>query len=171
MYSIQYDDAEENEFDRLFQKWNDVEYVVNFLNENQDMLLHPIWLNITEPEEAAKQVLKEAEELENFLIDLCENVAEGETPDLDSYFKFLDGIYKYEIEYIPMKSYGTVRPSLLRMYAIRLGTNTYLITGGGIKLADTIQNSPGLKEHVLQNIDKVRTWLKSMGIYDGDDIN
>lgn len=60
---------------------------------------------------------------------------------------------------------------MLRMYAIRLGTNTYLITGGGIKLADTIQNSPGLKEHVLQNIDKVRTWLKSMGIYDGDDIN
>jgi len=171
LYSIQYDDAEENEFDRLFQKWNDVEYVVNFLNENKDMLLHPIWLNITEPEEAAKQVLKEAEELENFLIDLCENVAEGETPDLDSHFKFLDGIYKYEIEYIPMKSYGTVRPSLLRMYAIRLGTNTYLITGGGIKLADTIQNSPGLKEHVLQNIDKVRTWLKSMGIYDGDDIN
>lgn len=171
MYSIQYDDAEENEFDRLFQKWNDVEYVVNFLNENKDMLLHPIWLNITEPEEAAKQVLKEAEELENFLIDLCENVAEGEMPDLDSHFKFLDGIYKYEIEYIPMKSYGTVRPSLLRMYAIRLGSNTYLITGGGIKLADTIQNSPGLKEHVLQNIDKVRTWLKSMGIYDGDDIN
>ena len=59
MYSIQYDDAEENEFDRLFQKWNDVEYVVNFLNENKDMLLHPIWLNITEPEEAAKQVLKD----------------------------------------------------------------------------------------------------------------
>ena len=70
-----------------------------------------------------------------------------------------------------MKSYGTIRPSLLRMYAIRLGTNMYLITGGGIKLADKIQNSPDLKEHALQNIDKVRRWLKAEGIYDSDDIN
>lgn len=70
-----------------------------------------------------------------------------------------------------MKSYGPIRPSLLRMYAIRFASNMYLITGGGIKLADTIQNSPDLKDHVLQNIDKVRSWLKAKGIYDSDDIN
>lgn len=171
LYSIQYDDAEENEYDRLFQQWNDVEYVVSFLSNNKELLSHPVWLNIAEPEDAARQVLKEAEELETLLIDLCENIEEGDTPDLDSHFKYLGGEYKYELEYIPMKSYGTIRPSLLRMYAIRLGTNIYLITGGGIKLADKIQNSPDLKEHALQNIDKVRRWLKAEGIYDSDDIN
>lgn len=69
-----------------------------------------------------------------------------------------------------MKSYGIVRPSLLRMYAIKLDPNSYLITGGGIKLGDTIQNSPDLKDHVLQNIDKVKTWLKQNGISDSNDL-
>lgn len=69
-----------------------------------------------------------------------------------------------------MKSYGTNRPSLLRIYAIKMDRNTYLITGGGIKLADTIQNSPYLRDHVLNNIDKVRQFLKANGIMDSDDM-
>jgi hypothetical protein len=69
-----------------------------------------------------------------------------------------------------MKSYGTFRPSLLRIYAIKMEANTYLITGGGIKLADTIQNSPDLKDHILQDIDLVRDYLKRNGIMDSDDI-
>lgn len=56
------------------------------------------------------------------------------------------------------------------MYAIKLDSNSYLITGGGIKLGDTIQNSPDLKDHVLQNIDKVKAWLKQNGISDSNDL-
>ena len=59
---------------------------------------------------------------------------------------------------------------MLRLYAIKIETNVYLITGGGIKLADTIQNSPGLKDHVIQNIDLVRNWLKEHGIEDKEDL-
>jgi len=55
------------------------------------------------------------------------------------------------------------------LYAIKMKENTYLITGGGIKLADTIQNSPRLKDHILQDIDNVRNWLKANGIMDSDD--
>lgn len=69
-----------------------------------------------------------------------------------------------------MKSYGPNSPSLLRMYAIKMEDNVYLITGGGIKLADTIQNSPGLKDHVLQNIDRVKRYLKEEGIIDSEDM-
>lgn len=53
---------------------------------------------------------------------------------------------------------------------IKMKANTYLITGGGIKLADTIQNSPDLKDHILQDIDLVRDYLKRNGIMDSDDI-
>lgn len=83
----------------------------------------------------------------------------------------LSARYKYELEYPPMKSYGSGRPPLLRMYAIKIQPNCYLITGGGIKLADTIQNSPELKDHILQDIDKVRSWLKTNGIIDSDDMD
>lgn len=70
-----------------------------------------------------------------------------------------------------MKSYGNKSPSLLRLYAIKMNNNTYLITGGGIKLADTILNSPDLKNHVLQNINYVKSRLKANGIIDSEDMD
>lgn len=94
----------------------------------------------------------------------------GKTPDLDNHFRYLEGKYNYVFEYKPVKSYGVNKPSLLRMYAIRLESNCYVVTGGGIKLSDTIQNSPDLKDHVFRNIDSVRTWLKGNGIVDANDI-
>ena len=170
IYSIQYDDVETSEFARLFQQWNDVDYITRFFDTYQDYLKSPVWHNISEPEDAARQVLQEAYDLEDLFDVLFDNTINGEENDFDSHFHYLEGKYKYEIERPPMKSYGTNRPSLLRIYAIKMGTNTYLITGGGIKLAETIQDSPDLKNHVLRNIDRVRQYLKANGITDSDDM-
>ena len=87
----------------------------------------------------------------------------GEKPSFDEYFHFLDGKYKCLWTLEPMKSYGTNRPSLLRLYAIKLGPNCYLIVYGGIKLGDTIQNSPVLKDKVFNKIDNVLNYLKANG--------
>lgn len=170
IYSIKYDGNSESEFDRLFQLWNDVGFVTQFIEDNKDFLKSGVWQRIPEVEDAARQVLREAETLEDLFEELNENTELGDKPDFDSHFKYLDGKYKYEIELVPMKSYGsTIRPSLLRMYAIKMATNSYLITGGGIKLSDTIQNSPDLKKHVIQNIDRVREYLKKNEIMNVED--
>ena len=169
IYSIKYDDQEYCEFDRLFDAWNDMTEVVDFMRSHQEYLNNPIWGQTYTPESAARKVRDEANELDDLFYRLSENTSDGEQPDYDSHFKYLDG--KYQVyEYIPMKSYGTGKPSFLRMYAIKLKNNLYVITGGGIKLADTIQNSPDLQKHVLQNIDKVRTWLIQNGIIDEQDL-
>ena len=170
IYSIQYDGKTESEFDRLFQLWNDVSYVIQFMEDNREFLNSAIWQKISIPEEAARQVLNEAIELEDLFEGLNKNTTTGRQPDFDTHFRYLEGKYKYELERPPMKSYGTVRPSLLRIYAIKMDRNTYLITGGGIKLADSIQNSPDLKDHILQNIARVRDFLKVNGIIDNDDM-
>ena len=170
IYSIKYDDKEENEYDRLFDEWNDLTSILDFLIEHKEMLKASVWKKVSEPELAARQVLDEAEALELLFEELNYHTANGEDPDYDSHFHYLDGKYKFELEYEPMKSYGDRRPSLLRMYAIKMDKNTYLVTGGGIKLGATIQNSPDLQDHVIQNIDKVRAWLKENGIMDADDM-
>ena len=170
IYSIKYDDVEKSEFERLFQQWNDVTYVTQFFDTYQDFLKSPIWENVPEPEDAARQVLQEARDLEDLFYELYDNTINGQENNFDSHFHYLEGKYKYEFERPPMKSYGTNRPSLLRLYAIKMGTNTYLITGGGIKLAEKIQDSPDLKNHVLSNIDRVRQYLKTNGIIDSDDM-
>lgn len=170
IYSIKYDNQLSNEYDRLFDEWNDVTSVLNFLTEHKDMLKAAVWKKISEPELAARQVLDEAEALEQLFDVLNEHTSSGEEPDFDSHFHYLDGKYKFELEYEPMKSYGDGSPSLLRMYAIKMDSNTYLITGGGIKLGATIQESPGLQDNIIQDIDKVRSWLKENGIIDADDM-
>ena len=171
IYSIQYDGQEDNEFDRLFSDWMDVERISDFMERNKEYLKASVWAKVPEPESATRQVLNEAEDLVSLFDELAVNTQNGNKPDFDSHFHYLEGKYKYELQYQPMKSYSNGHPALLRIYAIKMDKNTYLITGGGIKLADTIQNSPDLKEHVLQNIDRVRDWLKANGIMDSDDMN
>lgn len=170
VYSIHYDGNDYNEFDRLFCQWNDVSYIFSFMEENLSYLKADVWSRVPAPEDATRQVLEEAETLEKLFEQLYQNTTEGIIPDFDSHFQYLDGKYKYELVQPPMKSYGPNSPSLLRMYAIKMEDNVYLITGGGIKLADTIQNSPGLKDHVLQNIDRVKRYLKEEGIIDSEDM-
>lgn len=170
LYSIRYDSEEINEFDRLLDNWNDAVYVTEFLRANSDYLSTPVWSQTPTPEDAARQVYNEARVIEEYFEELAQNSYQGIIPNFNSIFHYLDGKYKYELKIPPMKSYGHVRPSLIRIYAIKLGDNCYLITGGGIKLSDTIQNSPNLKDHVLQNIDKVRNYLLENGISDSLDI-
>lgn len=64
IYSIKYDDKEENEYDRLFEEWNDLTSVLDFLTQHKDMLKASVWKKVSEPELAARQVLDEAEALE-----------------------------------------------------------------------------------------------------------
>lgn len=170
IYSVKYEGNDENEFDRLFNEWNDMELVMDFLMQNKEYLNSQIWNAVKEPEMAARQVLDEAEKLEDLFEILENNTKRDNKPDYDSFFKCLDGKYQYELEYIPMKLYGSNRPSLLRMYAIKLEDNVYIITGGGIKLSRTIQESPGINKNIIHNIDMVRAWLKKNGILTTDDL-
>lgn len=166
IYSIKYDDEDVNEFERLFENWRDLDVVVDFFEKNKEHLKSKVWSAVCEPEAAAYQVSEEADDLEILFRKLYFNAKEKNKPDFDSHFKFLDGKYKFEFEYAPMKSYGTEFPSFIRLYAIKMGANRYIIVGGGIKLCKTIQESPYLKDHIIQNIDKVRAWLKCYGIYE-----
>ena len=57
--------------------------------------------------------------------------------------------------------------SWLRLYAIRFDRNSYLVTGGAIKLTRTMQE----REHTLEELrklEKVRNFLLSEGAYDID---
>lgn len=56
IYSIKYDGLEENEFDRLFTEWSDVENVMDFLEKNKSYLKATAWNKTPEPESAARQV-------------------------------------------------------------------------------------------------------------------
>lgn len=174
IYSIQFDEKDIDEYDRIIEKWHDLDYLTDFFTKNAKFMENPVWqaigLTPDEPEKSAERIIDEADQLEKYIKQLVENADAGEKPDFEAYFHFLNGKYSFVCELAPMKAYGTLRPSLLRLYAVRLEANCFLIVYGGIKLADTIQNSPDLKDNVLNKMDRVLAFLKREGITERDDI-
>ena len=69
-----------------------------------------------------------------------------------------------------IEGYGKNNHTFIRLYAIKIEKNCYLIVYGGLKLAKTIQESPVLKDHVFAKIDWVRQYLKREGIDKNDDL-
>lgn len=172
IYSIKYDEDETSEYYRLFNKeWTDVDSLIEFFQSHSEYTENEFWGFLgNDPEKAAARVLKDAYMLEPLLKELAENSNKGEQPDLEDYFKPLNGKYGYDINYIPTKGYGVLESTFLRLYAIRFTKNCYLIVYGGIKLNSSIQNSPELKDNVFQKIDKVKQYLVDENIIDKDDI-
>lgn len=172
LYSIKYDDQELNEYDRLLDLWSDVSYVFSFLNDNKELLQHPVWHNYSALQTATQRVLDEALLLERRVIAAAQNADNNTLPDFDSLFKYLNGEFAELAVHVPMKAYGSQQsPSFLRMYAIKFEPNCYLVTGGGIKLAGKISDSPDLRNHVIQNINKVRNFLNDNYIDSSNDLN
>lgn len=170
LYSIKYDGEDSDEYNRLMEEWLDVYEVNNFLCDNITTF-NEYWSDFfSNTLEAAEQIAEEANVMESYFEDVAYNTSVGEFPDYDSYFQYLDGVYSCEVRYIPMKGYGIYRPSLIRVYAIKIEPNVYVVVDGGIKLGKKIQNSPGLKEHVIKKINIARTYLSSLGITSAEDM-
>lgn len=171
LYSIKYDGEESNEYYRLLREWSDVECTNRFLNENKTVF-DGYWSNYFEnTEQASLHIAKEAEQMEAHFDMIEKNTREGDGFDFDDYFEYLDGIYKCEYKYTPMKGYGANRPSLIRFYAIKIDSNVYVIADGGIKIGRKIQDSPGLKDHVIRKINQTRKFLSDLGIEEEEDVN
>ncbi len=174
LYSIKFDEADTDEYSRVLALWKDLDYLVEFFKANAKEVDQPFWrevgLNPDSPYASAERVASEAIVLAAHIHELAQNAKVGEIPDFEDFFHPLGGKYSYVRELEPHKSYGSFNPSLLRLYAIKLERNVYLVVFGGIKLGRTIQNSPGLKEKVFNRIDNVIAFLKANGIFEGSDI-
>lgn len=164
LYSVRYEDKDKDEYNRLFDEWNNLDYLEKFFNDHIDELKNPYWCRVPVPELAMQQVVSEANDLEDDIEKRVTDNSNGDT--LDGLFYELGGKYKGCKIWVSQKAYGPDRPSLIRLYAIKIDDNCYLIIGGGIKLRDTIQESPELNEHVLKDIDRVREYLRITGISD-----
>lgn len=172
IYSIRYDGEDTTEYYRLFNKeWNDINRLIDFFQSHKEFTENSFWGFLgNDPERAAARVIEDANQLEPYLKQLAENADNDKEPDFESYFKPLNGKYGYEVEYIPVKGYGMLESTFLRLYAIELERNCYIIVYGGIKINSTIQNSPELQENVFRKLDKVRQFLVDENIIDKDDI-
>lgn len=160
IYSIHYDDQALCEFDKLFDNWNNPEFLDNFFLTNLSDLQEGYYGPIDIPE-AIYRTIDEANEFENILLEEGGNIA-----NFEDIFKPLDN-YEYRIrDYLKTK--GRIRKGWLRIYAIKIAPACYIITGGAIKL--TLDMKAVHLEQELRKIERVKSFLREENILDDQDI-
>jgi hypothetical protein len=163
LYAFEY--GEEGDVFRLaFNNWNDVEYLEEFFEKNKNDLQSGFYGNIT-VEDAVIKTLKEGKNLENQFRKIAKNEKNHQLNDV--IFKPLSENEKLSFQ--KSKAYGTDDKSWLRIYAIRIDINTFIITGATIKLTPKMQD----RQHTNQELNKLNyaiNNLKENGIIDHNDI-
>jgi hypothetical protein len=154
LFAFHYPSEEQNEYMRLLDLWTP-EYLVGFAEENKKYIKPPdlpieVFIN---------RVLDDVETLE----DEVERHATNASAVLDVCFRSL---YNQE-NCGKILSLQKKKCRYLRLYAIRIDKNCYVITGGAIKLTATMQEHP-LTLNELEKLKQCKNYLQSQSVFDND---
>ncbi len=145
-----------DEFQRIFALWSNPLYLYNFFTANADYLNSRYWRDNNIPLDEMPRITKnKAREFEEII--------EQEKEKLDELFQPLDDRITIPLYLSQTKS----RHSWLRMYAIKIDENRYLVTGGAIKLTHEMRDHP-MTENELTKIERVKNFLVEEGVFDSD---
>lgn len=162
LFAFKYDDESMHELERLFEFWQDIEYLEDFFSSNSSDLQRDIW-HFSSVEDAIFKTLKYAKHLQKKIVKLCTDDGVPKLQNLESLFKpLIDCAYRIE----PFNM-SKATDNWLRLYALKADVDVYVITGGAIKLTRTMQE----RDHTaleLKKIEACRKYLLESGIVDSE---
>jgi hypothetical protein len=165
IWSIAMPGEAESEFDKFFNYINDPQFLFEFFEINENDLRSGFWRKMT-LEEAIQLTLEDANLMEDILYEYTEKGFIKSSTSLDQLFMPLNN-YEYVIS-VHQKSKAKLRNSWLRLYGLRLDSNCYLITGGGIKLTKDMLR-PHLQNE-LKKLDLTKQFLQKENILYPEDL-
>ncbi|MFT3827815.1 MAG: hypothetical protein QM731_28115 [Chitinophagaceae bacterium] len=160
LYSAHYKEEDEDELTRNLDLWRDPQYVLEYLLSNKECLEVPYFKN-SSIDSIALKVESEAIELERLLCHLTKRGFKHTGSNLQELFKPLENneysLYIHQQSKAVIDDHHFPRP-ILRIYALRISSNTYVITGGAIKLTKEMrEHDDTVKE--LDKLTKVKQFL------------
>ncbi|MCF8365098.1 MAG: hypothetical protein K9H16_04915 [Bacteroidales bacterium] len=167
LLAVQFEGSMADEFALLFSNWQDVEYLEQFFEDNKNDLQSGFWGNIS-VEEAVLRTLDEAEEMEEYIMEIAE------TGRIDSGNTLQDLVFQplskndFSIQHVKSKSYGPDNPSWLRLYAIQVASNLYVVSGGAIKLTETMNKQAHLVLE-LKKLQATKEYIEQIGLLNEED--
>lgn len=164
LFAVSYDNEPTDEFDRLFDLWQDTQYLFNFFTDNLNDLQSGFWGTIS-IDEAIIRTIKDAQYFEKLFLKLSGQTILRQNNGLDSLFVPLDNLQTQ----IKDLNKSKARQSWLRIYALRVERNIYIVTGGAIKLTARMKERPHTKEE-LKKLEKCRNFLLEHGIIETDGV-
>lgn len=151
LFSFQFEETTD-ELTRLYEFWTDTERLFEYFTENLNLLeFAGISLEV-----AVLETIDNAD----YLYELLDRNKEK----LDALFKPLSETFIDRL--LPKQK---TKRKWLRLYAIKIETNYYVITGGAIKQSEKMQGHPDTAKE-LEKLEKCRNYLISEGIFDNDSL-
>jgi len=163
IFAVRYDDQSVDEFERLFDLWNDSEYLESFFYENQKDLCSG-FNRCQSVDEAVRRTLEDVSRFEDHLLDLAESGDRDPSQALQALFEPLNNS-EFRIINLQKSKAKYWRSPWLRLYAIRIDVNCFVITGGAIKLTHKMND----REHTqfeLEKLEKAKNYLIETGLTD-----
>jgi hypothetical protein len=152
LHSFEFDDGLD-ELSRLFDFWTDEEQLNDYFEINNEVLKYEKVVI----EEAITQTIENADLLYDLL---SENRA-----NLDGLFQTLSANSSHVV-FLPKYK---VKKRWLRLYAIKIDSNYYVITGGAIKQSQEMRDHQLTREE-LNKLERCRNFLIDNGIFDSDSL-
>lgn len=162
LWAVRYDGAPDNALFTLFEQWNDVLWLRSFFKENIEDLLS--YFKIIDVNQAIMTTIEDSDKLQCLIMDISPDA------NLDKLFRPLEnyrtgdmllGMEKARLRKVVGHS------SWLRIYAIKLASGVFVITGGAIKLTLRMDEREHTRQE-LRKMDMVRRFLLSENIIDED---
>lgn len=154
LFSFQYADETDNELSRLLTNWSDASYLYQFVTQHKADL--PKYVEIPT---LINQLVDNANTIDDILCEISTNL----NRKLEEFFRPLDNQEYYFVELSKQKG----RKNYLRLYAIRIDENCFVITGGAIKFHHLNKDRPHTQKE-MEKIERCRDFLKENGVFDAD---
>lgn len=168
LFSVHFDGQAENETMKCFNYWFDINYLHNFFTNHQNDLNSEFYGETISIQQAISYTREEAYELFENLKNLAISGTKNDNKSLSLAFKPLHNKELSVKELQEQKSITKTRKRWLRIYAIKIAPNTFIVTGGSIKLVRSMNERDHLKEELIK-LEKVKKYLKGLKIFNQDD--
>lgn len=154
LFAFHYKGETYNELRRLLKLWNDTTYLHHFVIQNKSDIPKD-----NKIQTLINQLIDNANEIDDTLYEISLDPERR----LEQFFKPLDN---QEYQFVELSKQKGCK-YYLRLYAIRIDKNCFIITGGAIKFHHLNKDRIHTQKE-MQKIDKCRDYLKNNGVFDAD---
>lgn len=150
LFAFHYDNEVDNEYDRLMDLWTNTNYLQAYAKKNK----------VADVCGFINDILQDAEQIQDFLDKIHQN-----NQLYGFYFGPLQESERKK-KILPFQK-GKIRKNQLRLYALKLDDNCFVITGGAIKMSQKMEKHPDTANE-LKKLINARNYLNQNGVFDED---
>ncbi|MDE6668932.1 MAG: hypothetical protein K2K26_04510 [Muribaculaceae bacterium] len=192
LYAIRYNGDKLNIYKLVYERLTDADYLQQFFDTFKDRISKHIVSSLGYPREETEEYISEVHDRMIDIVEeiqkICCDIRNGKAKDFGTMFEPHSrqdlrqlpagggSSTKYALSYLPVKCWGSGRkPSLVRVYAIELALDCYIIIYGGIKIDldtnccptfDRNGNETTLENELYNRVTSVARFLTEKGIID-----